>query len=145
MGALENLQRLYEKKQGEVRLLEIRLKEASAYLQAIQDSLRVIASDTVTAGETAETEQVLRAGSVTAQARDVLRLAGKPLHISELLQQLGRPSDKKSRASLSSSIAAYVRTGQIFTRPAPNTFGLVEFGKEQTTAENKLPDSFGSM
>lgn len=141
MGAIENLQRLYDRKQSEVRQLETRLREANAYLQALQDSIKVISRDT---GETMEPEQSLRPGSITAQTRDLLKTAGKPLHISEILQKLGRAVDKKNRASLSGSIAAYVRAGQIFTRPAPNTFGLIEFGNNQPS-ERKLPETFGAV
>jgi hypothetical protein len=150
MSAIENLQKLYEKKQVEVRQLEMHLKEANAYLQALQDSIKVIsresggAAGTTGTGESWEPQQTLRPGSETAKARDALKLAGKPLHISALLQQLGRPVDKKNRASLSGSLAAYVRTGQIFTRPAPNTFGLVEFGQDRPSTDKKLPETFGT-
>src|SRR4051812_16249060 len=127
MGAIENLQRLYDKKQQEVRQLEIKLREASAYLQALQDSIKVLNRESGAAvGES--DEQTLRPGTSLANARDVLRAAGKPLHISELLKLMGKPVDKKTRVSLSGTLASYVRDGQVFTRPAPNTFGLLEFG-----------------
>ena len=53
--------------------------------------------------------------------------SGKPLHISDLLVALGKETDHDNRAALSGSLSAYVRKHEIFTRPAPNTFGLVEF------------------
>jgi hypothetical protein len=43
-----------------------------------------------------------------------------------------------NRSALSGSIAAYVRKGEIFTRPAPNTFGLLELGNSV-----ELPLNFG--
>lgn len=144
MGAIENLQKLYDKKRQEVRQLEIKLKETAAYLQALQDSLKMLNRETGTIEP--ETEQTLRAGTALAQARDILRLAGKPLHITELLKQMGKPADKKTRVSLSGNLAGYVRGRQIFTRPAPNTFGLIEFGSPTPPPDGvPVPEGFGKM
>ncbi len=144
MGAIENLQKLYEKKLQEVRQLEIKLKESTAYLQALQDSLKMLNRET---GNTEpEAEQNLRPGTALAQARDILRVAGKPLHITELLKQMGRPADKKNRVSLSGNLAGYVRGRQVFTRPAPNTFGLIEFGSAILSPDEiTVPEGFGKM
>src|SRR5690242_5981171 len=113
MGALDNLRKLYEKKQQEVRQLEIKVKEATAYMQALQDSIKLLSKESGEA--TPDTEQTLRPGSGVSQARDALRIAGKPLHINELLKQMGKPVDKKSRLSLSGTLGGFVRDGQIFT------------------------------
>ncbi|HYH00082.1 MAG TPA: hypothetical protein VD837_13185 [Terriglobales bacterium] len=141
MGIRDNFQRLIDKKTQEIRDLELKLREANAYVQAIQDSMRLLPRDQE--GGTVDVE--LRAGTSLAKTRDVLKKAGAPLHVSEILKQIGRPTDKKSRVSLSGTLAGYVRAGKVFTRPAPNTFGLVEFGNTVTPEGDDLPEEFGSM
>ena len=141
MGAIENLQKLQDKKRQEIASLEMRLREAQAYLQALQDSIKVLSRE---AGEPVEGEQELRPGTLLAQTRDILRKAGKPLHVNELLKLLGRDLDKKTRVSLSGSLSGYVRNQQIFTRPAPNTFGLIEFElPENHPKGGSVPETFG--
>lgn len=150
MGAIENLQKLYDKKQQEIRQLEIKLREATAYLQALQDSIKVLSREANgPAGESEE--QTLRAGTSLAMARDVLRAVGKPLHVTEILKQMGKPADKKARVSLGSTLASYARDRQVFTRPLPNTFGLLEFTtNSQPTQDSSsgavvVPVTFGKM
>lgn len=138
MGAREILQKLYDKKQAEINDLESQLSQAKAYLQAIQDSIKAMPR------ESAAAEQSLRAGSGLARTRDILKVSGKPMHVSEILKALGKPVDKKSKLSLSGSLATYARRREIFVRTAPNTFGLIESGSAPKGTED-LPDNFGSM
>lgn len=143
MAALDNLQKLSAKKQQEIKQLEMKLREANAYLQALQDSIRVLNREE--SGEANnDGETTLRPGTSIAQAHDVLKASGKPLHINDLLQKMGKTADKKSRLSLSGSLAAYVREGQIFTRTGPNTFGLIEFGRQPVTGV-VVPAEFGKV
>ena len=141
MHIREQLQRLVDRKQEEIKVLELQLEKAKAYLQAMQDSMRVIPR------ESGQGDVVLRPGTALARARDILRVAGKPLHITEILKALGQPTDKKHRLSLSRSLSSYVRNAQIFNRPAPNTFGLIEMSKTANQAEESegldLPEDFG--
>jgi hypothetical protein len=130
------------KKMQEVQSLEERLRTARIYVQALQDVMKHMGAP-VAATET-KPERSLRAGSGVSQARDVILKAGKPVHISELLAGIGKEDTRDSRASLNSSLAAYVRRSEIFTRPAPNTYGLVELGHEDAAEpEPSPPDDFG--
>jgi hypothetical protein len=129
---LEKLQ----KKEVEIQGLEDKLKAAKIYVQALQDVLNALGRDS---GESAM-DAALRPGSSVATARDVILKSGQPMHISDLLAALGKAVTKEGRASLASSLAAYVRRGEIFTRPAPNTFGLVELGHtHQSSGEQPHP------
>lgn len=83
----------------------------------------------------------LRAGSELAKARDAIRSAGKPLHISEILAAIGKENTKKNRVSLGGSLAGYVRKGAIFSKSAPNTFGLIELTLDANGAVP--PEGFG--
>jgi hypothetical protein len=139
MRVREELQKRIEKKEQEIAMLQIQLREASAYLQALQDTLKLLPRDGINDGGATE---LLRPGSAMWKAREAIQKAGAPLHINELLKALGKSSDKKSRVSLSGSIAGYARKGEVFVKTAPNTFGLIELGHRQH-ASIEIPDSFG--
>jgi hypothetical protein len=134
MNARDQLQKLLDRKQQEINDLEIQIEKAKAYAQALQDSMKFLPK------ENGQTQVLLRPGSALARAQDILRKAGKPLHISEILKALNEKPDK--RVSLSGSLSAYVRNGQIFTRPAPNTFGLIEMS-ELAYVSDEIPEDFG--
>jgi hypothetical protein len=123
MAFREELQKRIDRKRAEIHALEGKLKEAEIYVQALEDTLKMLPHDGDDATEVS-TETLLREGSNIARAREVLQNAGRPLHILEMLSAMGKPTDKDNRAALAGSLGAYVRRGEIFTRPAPNTFGL---------------------
>jgi len=130
------------KKMQEVQSLEEKLRTAKIYVQALQDVMKAIGGQ-VTPTET-KAERSLRAGSAVSQARDVILKAARPVHIAELLAGIGKEDTRDIRASLTSSLAAYVRRGEIFTRPAPNTYGLTELGHDSISEpEPEPPDDFG--
>jgi hypothetical protein len=112
------------KKESEVLALEEKLKTARIYVQALLDLVKAIEKDDFGANP----ESNLRPGSAVTQARDAVLAAGVPLHINELMESLGKDVSREARASLTSSLSSYVRRGELFTRPAPNTFGLIELG-----------------
>lgn len=130
MALRDELLRRRARKQQEVVALEQQiaglgqqLDVAKAYLQAVEDTLKMVDRDAVAA----PAERALRRGSGPAKAQKALRAVGHALHITKLLGEMGQPVNRKTRSALSSALAAYARKGEVFTRPAPNTFGLVEF------------------
>ncbi len=133
------------KKEAEIQSLEERLHAARIYVQALQDILKVLVLGQ--GPDEAEHEAVLRPGSSVARARDVILRLGHSAHISLILEELGQHVTRQGRASLTSSLAAYVRRGEIFTRPAPNTFGLIELGHTPQTAVRlqEPPRDFGRV
>lgn len=130
MGLREDFQKRVVKKEQEIAGLETQIREARIYIQALQDSMKLLPRTDAVSGQSS-----LRPNSSLYKAHEALRNAGKPLHITNLLQAMGRSTEKASRLSLASSIAAYVRRGEIFTRPAPNTFGLVELEAREEVSE----------
>ena len=132
------------KKELEVHSLEDKLRAAKVYVQALQDVLKML-SDGGERLDALSTDVALRPGSAVDQAREIILQRGTPVHVSDLLAALGREPSRDSRASLTSSLAAYVRRGEIFTRPAPNTFGLVELGHNgsRNDANVEPPPGFG--
>ena len=129
-----------KKKEQEIQELELRLREAKAYIQAMNDVVKLFPRDHEERGEATE----LRAGSLMAKAQDAIRKAGHPLHITDLLKAVGKEPNRGNRASLAGSIAAYVRRGEVFTRPKPNTFGLLQLdGMPNGLASGSPPADFG--
>ena len=131
------------KKEAEIQGFEDKLRAAKVYVQALQDILSAIERDAAPQPSDAS----LRVGSSVALAREAILRAGAPVHISDLLSALGKGITKETRSSLVSSLAAYVRKGEIFTRPAPNTFGLIELGHESEAEQTPVepPPGFGKI
>ena len=126
MALRDDISRRIEKKREEIFSLEIQIKEARAYVQALEDMIKMLPRETI--GE-APAETFLRPNSTIAKAREAILAAGRPLHIQDILSAVGKPQSKEARAALSGSLASYVRRAEIFTRPAPNTFGLIEINR----------------
>ena len=60
-------------------------------------------------------------------ARNVLHIAGRPLHVSEIIRLAQRDFQVAlERDSIVSAILKKVNAGKLFTRTAPNTFALKE-------------------
>jgi len=142
MNERQKIEEALRKKENEIQGLEERLKTAKVYVKALQDVLKAIQSD----DEGESTESSLRQGSSVADAREALLQHHKPMHISELLKAIGKPVTREARASLASSLAAYVRREEIFVRTAPNTFGLIELDHgEEEDSNPEPPSGFGQL
>ncbi len=146
MGARENLQKLADKKRDEIADLQTQIERANVYLQAIQDSIKVLPRESHAAAAVDEPAAVLRSGTMLAKAREAIIQNGAPLHVNRLLASAGVENTKNARVSLVGSLGTYVRKGIIFTRPGPNIFGLVGMENQTTEgAEVSLPDTFGTF
>lgn len=139
MSMRQDFEKRIAKKQQEITELELQIRDARSYLQALQDSLRLIPRD---GREQESPGSSLRPGTGLSRARDVLLKVGKPLHINDLLEALGKPADKKNRLSVSGSLSSYARKNEIFIKTGPNTFGLRELEKQ---ADTDLPETFGQV
>ncbi len=129
-----------KRKEAEIATLEKKLEVARVYLHALRDIRVAMASEI--ADE--DSDPALRKGSAVARAREAILKEGVPVHMDLLLERLGRPITRDTKASLTSSLSAYVRRGEIFSRPAPNTFGLIELGHHDVGEDNdKPPPDFG--
>ena len=109
--------------QASLRETDTLIREVNAALAAYEEVLKLAPEDS----EDDASERAMRAGSMVALAREALRQHGKPMHVAKLVEALGRSDSHEQRVSLSSSLSAYVRKGQVFSRPEPNIFGLLEW------------------
>lgn len=136
MKAERDIEKKIKQKEEDVRSLREKLIQAEAYLDALQESLRLIQ-------KTAESAigNGIRPNSMIDKARNILRREGKAMHVGDILRAMGKEVSKSNRVSLSGSLGNYVRQKFVFTRPAPNTFGLIEFGE---TVQGDVPVGFGA-
>ena len=135
------------KKQAEIDGLEDKVKAAKVYVAALRDVIKLLDKASRADSQADEGETKLRAGSTVAQARDIILNRGEPVHIDDLLIAMGKDVTRDTKASLAGSLAAYVRREDIFTRPAPNTFGLIELDHFEPVEEtdSEPPIGFGQQ
>ena len=145
MSVRTEIEKRIERKRRDLEELEQKSREARIYIQALEDTLKILPREGVNNGNA---DSVLRPNSNVARARGAILRAGSPLHVSAILEALRKPPTKSARAAISGALGAYVRRGEIFTRPAPNTFGLVELDPRDEQEEPPegfgLPDDVGS-
>lgn len=141
MNERRKIEERLTKKEEEIQELEAKIRDAKIYAQALLDVLKILprSSDRGSSNGSG----ALRSGSGVAKARELIMQQGHPVHVVELLKALGREPTREARASLSGSLAAYVRRGEIFSRPSPNTFGLIELGHGNDAPEDEPPADFG--
>jgi hypothetical protein len=120
------VQKRIDKKRAEITEFEGQIRDAKIYIQAMEDALRLLPRDDPDGEQILTSTTNLRPGSKVDKARTAIKSAGGPLHIIELLDALGIKNTQEKRAALAGSLSAYARRGEIFTRPAPNTFGLID-------------------
>ena len=136
MRAEREIQKKINAKILEVKELEEKLSNARSAIDAFKEAMKLVSkAQSVNGGGT------LQPGSMVFKAHRILQTAGKPLHIKDLSERIWKEPTKTNRVSLSSSLAGYVRNESIFTRPRPNTFGLLDFEPIEETEE--LPEGFG--
>jgi hypothetical protein len=145
MGVRQKFDRKIREKQIEIDELVLKVREAKAYLQALQDASKFLPREGgAEDDEGDETPHSVKPGTALELVVKTLRSRGKPMHIMEILPAIGRKATPEDRASIGSTISAYVRRQQVFTRPGPNTFGLLEWGTEANSIqESGPPEDFG--
>lgn len=137
MGLKAKFEDKIKKKEAEVAEYETKIREARAYLQALQDSMKLLPKESIDSNLGGS--GTLRPGSNTYKTYEYLKKTGKPAHINEILKILGKEVNSAEKVNLSSTLGTYVRKKEIFTRTAPNTFGLIEL----SGSLEEPPDDFG--
>jgi hypothetical protein len=137
MSSRNAIERMILKAEEEQASLRKQIELKDAYIQGLKDTMRHFPKGS----EKSNGKTSLRAGSDIAKAREIILKEGKSMHIAEIIKRLGKEVTKQNKASLSSYIGSFVRNGEYFTRPAPNTFGVVEF--EENLGAGEPPPDFG--
>jgi hypothetical protein len=74
-------------------------------------------------------------GNSTEWATSVLKAAGRPMHVNEIIAAIEREFHVTVRyATLVGNIARLVKRGRVFERTGPNVFSLIEW-REQMEAD----------
>jgi HB1/ASXL restriction endonuclease-like protein with HTH domain len=136
MGLKDDFFRRIEKKKIEVEAMRTALRLEERYLEAMYDAYKLLAR-----GEAASNgggPAGFRKGSYTDKAYKVLKQVGHPMHVKDIVEAMGAKANRANKQGVASSIRLYLTKGEIFTKPAPNTYGLVEF--EQTDAPSDLKE-----
>ena len=124
------------RKEQEIQEYETKIREAKAYLQALQDTIKLLPREVPNGSEAS----ILRPGSNVGKTYELLKKKGEPMHINDILTGIGKGISKKERVSLSGALGWYVRRKEIFSRPGPNVFSLLSMDQEQ-----EPPEDFGIM
>src|SRR3954466_5527470 len=101
MNERRRVEERLRKKEQEIQSLEQQIRDARVYVQAINDVLKLLPKD---AEQPAKS--ILRPGSTVALARETILARGGPVHISEILEALGKEVNRENSASLGGSLAA---------------------------------------
>lgn len=104
--------------------IERKIQDAQVEVRAFEEALRLVRSEERKPDSDSRPDRSLRPGTKIAKVRDLIREAGRPLHIDEIMDKLGEPSDINARVSIVGSLSKYVKNGQVFKRTATSTFGL---------------------
>lgn len=137
MNVRQKLEERVRRKEQEIRSHRSSIEKAEAYVQAMQDAIKLIPKDDTSEGGTTLT---LRPGSSAHKAMEAIKAARRPLHITEILKAVGLKPEKKNKLAYGSTLARYARNHEIFKKTAPNTFDLFEGNQ---VFEEELPEGFG--
>ena len=90
------------------------------------------ATPTLFSGEAADHDR--RRGvvptSTVGRSIEAIRQAGKPLHVKELLKRLDADGHKVNKSTLVGNLSRYVKLKQVFYRPGPSVYGLLEHRRQ---------------
>ncbi len=120
MNLRREFEKLIEKKRVEIAEAQRAIDAGQAYIQAMVDAIKKLPKEDLAS------ISPVRAGSEVEKVREVILQAGKPLHLGEIIAALGKPDDAESKAKIAGLLGWYTSKGKVFTKTAPNTYGLVE-------------------
>lgn len=137
MSLRRKVEEKIKKKEEEIREYEAKVRESRAYIQGLQDTLRLMPKE---GQEHIAPEDKLKRGSSPHSTYMLLKENGSPMHVSDIVKGIGKQVTKSSKIALSGTIGMYARKNDIFVRTGPNIFGLVEW---QSKSGNEPPSDFG--
>ena len=137
-GLKQKLADKIRRKELDLQDLETQIREGKAYIQALNETLKVIPREGVTGGI-----ESLRKGSIADKAKRAIEAHGAPMHVDELVESMKLKSTTKSKRSVAGTLASYARKEEVFTRTAPNTFGLIKMQPESNPERGEPEEGDG--
>lgn len=142
MTVRTELENRIAREQQKVAELRNTIEHTEAFIQGLMEALKILPKDVPNIQRSRRGP--LRSRSDVQRARQLLGTVKGPLHVSDILNGIGKEDTKQNRASLGSSLARYARKGEIFRREGPNEFSLIVTDPTDETHEVQLPPSFGT-
>jgi hypothetical protein len=121
MRYLDTIRGLIAEKQADITRLEAELSAARAYVRLLQSRLQAAQ---------ARLDDLPESEDPIIAIRRLILEAGQPMFIDDILQGLGRPVTRDSREQIRRLLLPWVRRHEVFTRPRPSMFGLLEFEEQ---------------
>jgi hypothetical protein len=116
------------------RLVELE-SEIFAIKKELTEARQALLGSGISLPDTPDTRRSAR-GNSTTWAADVLRKAGQPMHVNEIMAAIEREYHVSVRyATIVGNIARLVKKGRMFSRVGPNRFGLLEWGPKSEEEE----------
>ena len=103
--------------------MDFQIRETHGAISALEEAMKHFPKEEID-GDPARS---LRVGGQVHRIYEILKKHGKPMHITEILEKLGKDTDTSTQQATGSQLNSYVRDGRIFSRDTPNTFGLKEW------------------
>lgn len=160
MNVKEKIEKQVAKKREEVAQLESQMAELQAKITELngiitgfEEAIQLFPKE-LTRSDFDKDVASIRKGSDVEKAFLLIRGKGEAMRIEDIVAAIGKENTKKTRQALGGQLSYNYREGRIFTRPAPNTFGLLvwsgqnhpelesaELDQEPNSVD--LPDGFG--
>lgn len=128
---IDTLVKEMEEISSKLKALQGKLDLENRYLDGLKDSFKYFDDKGVIPPNPSH-HIIMREGSELSKVRDLLKGQRHPLHLDTIMALLGfdenksKQEIKNKKVSLSGSLSSYVRKQAIFTKPKPNTFGLIK-------------------
>ena len=121
-----------QRKRDELRKARQRVERLEDALRHYEEVYNVMNGVPSSGSSGVSGDGTVKSGSQAEKVIRVLSDAGEPVHINEIMARMGIECTMSAKNSLAGSLSRYVRQGQIFTRPAPGTFGLIEWEEPES-------------
>lgn len=103
--------------EAKIQRLRIQLAVANAKLKVMIESRRLIRGEKVPSKPKP---------SIADMVEDILRRAGKPMHMDDLLKALHKRGNNAAKETVTTAVWRFAKQGRRFRNTAPNTFELLK-------------------
>jgi hypothetical protein len=146
MSAREDIQKRITKEKQKIADYQKQIERSNAFIQGMQEALDLLSGNPKAVKKVKESSY-FRAGD-TKNAYDVLRRNNIPMHIDDILLAIGKPINRKNRASLASSLHRAAKKSGIVRSMGNNNFSACDEATSLDTQNDNevsidFPDNFG--
>ena len=138
---IDTIRNMIAAERQEISAIKRELRRKTGFLHGLETALAALVDSDAT---TAPTQRKKRepTGRI-ARVIDFLRETREPQHLDILIEALGENVNRETQTSFRAQIGKYVNKHHLISRPAPNIFGLIEWGdtpSDETVMEDRPED-----